>query len=40
MPEMPENLMVGFGAGINPSSLTGHGESFSVVFERVELREL
>jgi hypothetical protein len=40
MPEMPESLKVGFGAGINPTSLTGHGETFSVVFESAALREL
>ena len=40
MPEMSGSLLFGFGAGINPFSLTGFGESFTVIFERAELREL
>ncbi len=40
MPEMPDNLVVGFGAGINPESMTGHGDSFSVTFTRAVLWEL
>jgi hypothetical protein len=40
MPEMPGSLFFGFGAGINPYSLTGYGQSFTVIFERAELREL
>jgi hypothetical protein len=39
MPEMPENLVVGFGAGINPYSLTGGGQTFTVTIERAQLRE-
>jgi hypothetical protein len=40
MPEMPESLFFGFGAGINPYSLTGYSQSFAVNFERAELRKL
>ena len=40
MPEMSGSLVFGMGAGINPESLTGSGDWFSVTFERVELREL
>ncbi len=40
MPDMPGSLVFGIGAGINPESLTGSGASFSVTFDRVELREL
>lgn len=40
MPEMPGSLIVGFGAGINPFSLSGSGESFTVVIDRISLFEL
>jgi hypothetical protein len=40
MPEMSGSLLFGFGAGINPYSLTGYGETFTVIFKRAELREL
>lgn len=40
MPEMRGSLVAGFGAGINPYSLTGFGETFTVVIDRVTLVEL
>jgi hypothetical protein len=40
MPEVPGNLTLGFGAGVNPGSLTGAGEYFSVDFESVTLFEI
>jgi hypothetical protein len=40
MPEMAGSQIVGFGAGINPYSLTGGGETFTVAFERIRLYEL
>jgi hypothetical protein len=40
MPEVPGNLTLGFGAGVNPGSLTGAGEYFSVDFQAVTLVEI
>jgi hypothetical protein len=40
MPEVPGSLTLGFGAGVNPGSLSGAGEYFSVDFEAVTLFEL
>lgn len=40
MPEVPGSLTLGFGAGVNPVSLSGAGEYFSVDFEAVTLFEL
>ncbi len=40
MPEVPGSLTLGFGAGVNPGSLTGAGEYFSVDFESVTLFEI
>ncbi|MFN8675550.1 MAG: serine protease [Thermomicrobiales bacterium] len=40
MPEVPGSLTLGFGAGVNPGSLSGAGEFFSVDFESVTLFEI
>ena len=40
MPEMPGSLIAGFGAGINPYSLTGSGDTFTVVIDRITMTEL
>lgn len=40
MPEVPGNLTLGFGAGVNPGSLSGAGEYFSVDFQDVTLFEI
>lgn len=40
MPEMPDNIVVGMGAGINPESMSGHGDRFSVTFTKTALWEL
>jgi hypothetical protein len=40
MPHVPGSLTLGFGAGVNPSSLSGAGENFSVDFEAVSLFEI
>ncbi|HEX5498633.1 MAG TPA: hypothetical protein VFX03_05370 [Thermomicrobiales bacterium] len=40
MPEIAGSQVVGFGAGINPGSLSGAGATFTVRLERVRLYEL
>jgi hypothetical protein len=40
MPEIAGSQIVGFGAGINPDSLSGVGVAFTVEFDRVRLYEL
>ena len=40
MPDVPGNLTLGFGAGVNPGSLSGAGEYFSVDFEAITLFEI
>lgn len=40
MPEMPGSLTLGFGAGVNPGSLSGAGDYFSVDFEAITLFEI
>jgi S1-C subfamily serine protease len=40
VPEVPGNLSLGFGAGVNPGSLSGSGEYFSVDFDAVTMYEL
>ena len=40
MPEIPGSLTLGFGAGVNPESLSGAGEFFRVDFEAVSLFEI
>lgn len=40
MPDIAGSQIVGFGAGINPGSLSGVGASFTVRFDRVRLYEL
>jgi S1-C subfamily serine protease len=40
IPEVPGSITLGFGAGINPGSLSGSGEYFSVDFDAVTLFEL
>ena len=40
MPKMPGSLIAGFGAGINPYSLSGSGDTFTVVIDRISMTEL
>jgi S1-C subfamily serine protease len=40
MPAVPGSLTLGFGAGVNPGSLSGVGDYFSVDFEAVSLFEI
>lgn len=40
VPEVHGSLMLGFGAGVNPGSLSGVGENFSVDFDAVSLFEV
>jgi hypothetical protein len=40
LPSILGSLILGFGAGINPESLSGLGDAFSVTFERISLEDL
>ncbi|MEZ4561109.1 MAG: trypsin-like peptidase domain-containing protein [Thermomicrobiales bacterium] len=40
MPEVPGSLKLGFGAGVNPGSLSGAGDYFSVDFESITIFEI